>query len=411
MTPAHPAPPLRSLVLVVLAVGVGNGCSGDKGADCPAGQARNFAGECVPLTVPDDTDTTGTGDDTGDDTGDTVTYDVCSKGAPFTAIQAAIDAAKPGDTITLCPEIFDEELILTKPVSLLGAEGTPITRIDARSRAPALLILGGGIGPETTIARLTLRNGDAAPNDKSAGYGGGLLVQDASPTLQDIFVEDSVANSGGGSVALINSSSSVDGLSVKNGAAGEKGGGLYIVGGAPVIRRLYAESNYAPLGAGLYASQTTLDIQSAIFFANEGRDDGSALLIEDADGGIIANIAAVRQVGSGKGCVVSANDNVLLYNAAVYSNEGTGICATSAGSAYNLSYGNSNGNFLRDGSLPSPGSNDQETDPFFKDAPTGNVEIRENSPCIDAGNPDDRFDDTDGSRNDIGAYGGPHGSW
>ena len=30
---------------------------------------------------------------------------------------------------------------------------------------------------------------------------------------------------------------------------------------------------------------------------------------------------------------------------------------------------------------------------------------------IDAGNPDPSFDDPDGSRNDMGAYGGPYGSW
>jgi hypothetical protein len=33
------------------------------------------------------------------------------------------------------------------------------------------------------------------------------------------------------------------------------------------------------------------------------------------------------------------------------------------------------------------------------------------SPCIDAGDPDRAYDDADGSLNDIGAYGGPGGSW
>jgi len=33
------------------------------------------------------------------------------------------------------------------------------------------------------------------------------------------------------------------------------------------------------------------------------------------------------------------------------------------------------------------------------------------SVCIDSGNPDPVFNDPDGSRNDIGAYGGPLGDW
>ena len=402
----HPHPPATALLLLAV------GCTGSKD-DCAVGYARNFEGECVPLTASDDTDTTGGGggDDTGDDTGEASPYDVCSKGAAFASIQAAIDAAKPGDSITICPEIFDEELVLSKPVSLLGAEGSPITRVDARSRAPALIIEGDDIGASTTIARITFRNGDAGPTDQSGGYGGGILIRDASPTLEDVFVEDSVANPAGGSVALIRSSSRIEGLSLKNGAAGQVGGGLYIEGGAPVIRRLYTESNYAPRGAGLYATQAILNLQSAVFFANEGREDGSALLIEDGEGGLIANIAAARQTGAESGCVINTTTNILLYNAAAYSNDGIGICAITAASGYNMSYGNTAGNFLRDGSLTSPGPSDSEDDPFFKDAPTGDLSLRSNSPAIDAGNPDSDFTDLDGSRSDIGAYGGPHASW
>lgn len=33
------------------------------------------------------------------------------------------------------------------------------------------------------------------------------------------------------------------------------------------------------------------------------------------------------------------------------------------------------------------------------------------SPCIDAGNPMSGYNDVDGTRNDMGAYGGPAGSW
>ena len=37
------------------------------------------------------------------------------------------------------------------------------------------------------------------------------------------------------------------------------------------------------------------------------------------------------------------------------------------------------------------------------------VHLQYGSPCIDAGHPDSRYNDIDGSRNDIGAYGGPGG--
>jgi len=37
--------------------------------------------------------------------------------------------------------------------------------------------------------------------------------------------------------------------------------------------------------------------------------------------------------------------------------------------------------------------------------------LQNSSPAIDAGNPDQTYNDTDGSRNDQGAYGGPWGNW
>jgi len=48
-----------------------------------------------------------------------------------------------------------------------------------------------------------------------------------------------------------------------------------------------------------------------------------------------------------------------------------------------------------------------EVDPLFESLAGGNVHLQAASPCIDAGDPNPEFEDRDGSRNDIGVYGGP----
>ena len=52
-----------------------------------------------------------------------------------------------------------------------------------------------------------------------------------------------------------------------------------------------------------------------------------------------------------------------------------------------------------------------DTDPLFTDPENLDFTLQPGSPAIDAGDPDPAFDDVDGSRNDMGIFGGPGGAW
>ena len=56
------------------------------------------------------------------------------------------------------------------------------------------------------------------------------------------------------------------------------------------------------------------------------------------------------------------------------------------------------------------GDGNLAADPRFEDA-SGDFHLDEFSPCVDAGDPSSVYEDPDGSRNDLGIYGGPHGAW
>jgi hypothetical protein len=49
-------------------------------------------------------------------------------------------------------------------------------------------------------------------------------------------------------------------------------------------------------------------------------------------------------------------------------------------------------------------------DPKFIDPDSENFHLLPESPCRDSGSPLPQYNDRDGSRNDMGAYGGPHGN-
>jgi len=109
-------------------------------------------------------------------------------------------------------------------------------------------------------------------------------------------------------------------------------------------------------------------------------DDSSSPLIVN---NIIANnIAGISlDVGSSRSPVISYND---FWN-----------------NGYDYYDESANGPFS-----PSPGTGEIHAKPQFVGA--GDYHLKPTSPCIDAGDPNPIYSDPDGSRNDMGAYGGPN---
>ena len=75
--------------------------------------------------------------DRGDPTAAAAQTTVCAHGCAFTSIQGAITAASPGDTITIGPGRYVENLVVDRPLTLQGLEdGTVLYPADLR---PAVL--------------------------------------------------------------------------------------------------------------------------------------------------------------------------------------------------------------------------------------------------------------------------------
>jgi hypothetical protein len=259
----------------------------------------------------------------------------------------------------------------------------------------------------------------------TGGYsilGGGLQLLGVEGTLDQLLVNgNSVSNFGGG-VYLEASSPSITRCTIStNAAPGFEGGGLYLRDSSPTMQGCVIEGNYAgDFGGGVYLTGSPASITNCIIRGNyltQEFGQGAGMSIWDSSP-TVTNMAVVNN-GAGGGVWLYGPDtlptfrnDVMAYNAAF--NFGVNINVFGA-PAPTLVY---NDLYNREGvtnyyNLSSLDPTNLTVEPGFAAyAPDGHptdLHLAPGSPLIDAGDP--ALLDPDGSRSDIGAYGGPGGGW
>ena len=151
-----------------------------------------------------------------------------SSGDPYCLIQDALNEALTGDSVRVAPGLYVENLdFLGKDLELLG-DGASVVRVEGVGGAPTLSLDQGEAGI-ARVSGLTLALGNNPGLD-----GGCLQLIGASPTIEDVELEDCTAERGAGAF--------VDGgepifrrVAFRNCAAGTDGGGLFVTGGGGIL--------------------------------------------------------------------------------------------------------------------------------------------------------------------------------
>jgi hypothetical protein len=301
-------------------------------------------------------------------------------GTPYPTIQSAIDAATPGvdDVLVRCG-VYQENVVMRDQVSVRG-EGSTCTVIDGGQNGTVVTMIG--LGPATVLDGFTIRNG------LNQG-GGGILVEDGSPTVSNNVIEDNTAE-------MVASFTGV-------------GGGILIQGPPllraatePVITRNVIRNNFAEFAGG----GIEIDIDAAptisnnLFVGNVAVEYGGGIDVFGNSLPTIVNNTLVENClqGAGTACaqgggaISIANSSAALTNNVFAWNEagaGGGIDWVGSGVTFrnNDAYQNVPANY--DGSTGDPtGSNGNiSLDPLFVDqSPSSSgFEPRTDSPLIDGG--------------------------
>ena len=122
----------------------------------------------------------------------------------FPTIQGAIDSSPAGTTIEICPSNYQEQLLITKSLTLEGigpatqdavvifppAAGLAANTSDPRGSVAAQILVQAATGP-VTISSLTV---DGTGNKDSSDDVRGILYQDASGVVNHVAVRNELPN-------------------------------------------------------------------------------------------------------------------------------------------------------------------------------------------------------------------------
>ena len=291
--------------------------------------------------------------------------------ADLITIQAAVDSAIAGDTVKVAAGFYNESVVMKAGVDIEGA-GAVFTTITTNTESFTVTGADDSIISGFLITNIVSR-------------GSGILCDDTSPTITNCRISDcgfGILCKNGGSPIIkgnIIDNNSDNGINLTN-----------TTGSVTILNNVIFGHNDSGIKT-INSSAST--IKNNIIYNN----NDTAIDIDDETHEIINN--TIHKNWDGlliSGATTSITNNIIA------SNSNWGILNSSGSHA--LSFNDVFGNGT-DYQNIDPGFADISEDPLFVDVSNADFHLKSDSPAIDAGST--VILDLDGSRSDMGAFGGP----
>ncbi len=255
--------------------------------------------------------------------------------------------------------------------------------------------------------------------------GGGLYISNGSATIRNCLFQENTSGGGGGLADWSSGSSLISECVFLNNQASGAGGGISLQHSNPSLINCQFLNNEAASGGGIFTLNNTYSpsISNCVFSGNHATGNGGAIYNSGVGGSpnpappklqnntLYANTA----LGNG-GAIFNDNGNDAVIDSCIFwdNSDASGTAETDQivfSGVPSINYSclqNWNGALGGTGNI---GQNPVFINANGLDGLIGtkddNLHLLPGSPCINTGNPSPALNDPDGSRNDMGAYGGP----
>lgn len=292
----------------------------------------------------------------------------------YPTIQAAINAARPGDVVRVAPGVYSgagnrDVSTLGKAITVRGSgAATCVIDVAAGNEYHTGFLIRSAETSATVIEGFTI----------TGGYqfnGGAVMVTSASPTIrQCVFTGNRVDCWGGAVYFEGNSAPRLSNCVIFGNSSSDEGGGVFTIGGTPRIENCVIRDNQAANGGGVCVLGGQAMFVNCSITGNSADYYGGGAYVWQ---GQLVNctVAANGALFQGSGVYLGGNGGVT--NSIVWSNTGPSPLA-------NANQGQSGVSF----SIVQGGAAGQKilsSDPLFRNASAGDFRLAPASPGIDAG--------------------------
>ncbi len=301
-----------------------------------------------------------------------------------------LDADVPDEVVVLPGTYFESINLTGKALHLRSSGGPDVTIIDALGQLDQAVHCITLEGPDTIIEGFTIRNGDgthAFPDDR----GGGLYVNQSSPTVRDcVFIMNEATF--GGAVYSNSGSPTFEGCRFEDNLSNTEGGAAYLNSsdGTTFTDCMFLANEAAINGGAVSNRHSQLAVWRSEFRGNIAVN-GDGLYNVDADsvatvinGLFDAQDQALYNGGSATSNLWNCTSTDSLINTSSGTLNVTNCIvwngSISTGGTETVSYSVVQGGYVGTGNLDPAGG------PMFVDLVNGDLRILDTSPAVDAGN-------------------------
>lgn len=278
----------------------------------------------------------------------------------YATIQAAIDAAQPGDEVLVADGVYtgqgNKNLDFGgKDITLRSASDDPTACvIDCESDGRAFYFHSGET-PAAIVRGLTLQNGRVTSEQPEYSYGGGVYCSEASPTLINCTISGNAALLAGGGVCSVRHSN-------------------------PRLENCTISENTANRGGGIYCGVSQMVCVNSTIMGNCAVDEGGGIFVaeEVSSPSLIHCTLSRNEALNAGGGVYCFWGSVTITNCILWGDVPEEVYASSFSSpmaTFSVIQNNAGWPWFGEGCI--------DADPCFAFADDSH--LAQDSPCIDAG--------------------------